>query len=76
LVSAQPYLSVAVVILTGIDTWIQAGTKWKSHYRYNDDYISAETELSGISADQTDQLQALRRKVDEIDSADRKEVLT
>jgi hypothetical protein len=51
LTPAQPYLSVSVVILTGLDTWVQAGTKWKAHYRYNDDYIAAETELSGIPPD-------------------------
>jgi hypothetical protein len=76
LVPAQPYLAVGIVIMTGIETWLVAGSKWKAHYRYNDDYIAFETELSATSNDQIEELQALRRKLDEIDAAYRREVLS
>ena len=72
---AQPYMAVLIVILTGIDTLFQAGTKWKTHYRYNDLYEASESELLSFPADDVVKLDAFRLKLDILDAAYRSEAL-
>jgi hypothetical protein len=69
-------MAIGVVILTGIDTLLQAGTKWRIHYRYNDLYVSATSELLSIPSTNDSKLDEFRLKLDALDTTYTKEALT
>jgi hypothetical protein len=71
---AVPYFCLTVAILAAFEAWLKPSAVYRAHYQFNDRYITLETKLSLIEANDRKALEHFAEELDQVDEKYRKAV--